>query len=703
MRHHLDWALAIQDGSVEHVSIKSFSEKFNYINRGDAEEAYQHMISSNEILKPRRVQLLKDFHKFKTNGANGFWARRSTDDKASILLLKASVGSMSAGYEQSKLEYKRRLTINRAIAEEDFRKRPKLSQSAPSSKTSLGKENSELSLVRTISEELDDSKSDECKLDDGRSDDGRSDDGRSDDGRSDDGKSDDGKSDDGKSDDGNEDDDGEPNEFFKGDDGESDGDSKNEDGCKNDDGISDDGNKDDANTEDFLLPNGSEPELEVLGCIDELDTASETWGDRDSLNSETLQECYATPDVDEGNGDEDEGRALSRQCVHGPDFLSSDPLDQSICSESFSMGSLEEPVPIRIDRMVGPGTLSNHLSGESNYWEESVNVSKMLMEWRHEQVDDQSFLTDHDIPEILSLSFIFNHPLVNPLQERERALWLTGCSEKENKFITDVALVCMEQERDQAEQALFSLAMKESLMTSLVFRAARSLMETNALWAEMVLIHDNEDSIIDRFFKPLVSAFLGNIEGTKLSWTRDALQTGIEDAGELLYPDCMVSTTKYPQQTVLVAEVKKFEATQQECDRDRLKLYVEMKRSLDGLLSKGVDGPVVGLLVQRHRVEVWVMTLPYEALYLPTHIGSFDMILSRYYFGALHAVCPPLLAARAAVMNTMSKLSGSGRRKPLKAAWTRGTYNVEPVRIVADLSIREEVRGLRHEGTVQTL
>ncbi|KAF9163380.1 hypothetical protein DFQ26_002669 [Actinomortierella ambigua] len=348
--------------------------------------------------------------------------------------------------------------------------------------------------------------------------------------------------------------------------------------------------------------------------------------------------------------------------------------------------------------MVGPGTLSIHLTGANDYWVNNTNVSEQLMAWRREQVEDESFLTDHDVREILSLNFIFDHHLVKRLQEQERALWSHKLSEKDHAFILQVSLVCMDQEQEMAEQTVYSLAMQSDLMSSSVFRAARNLMATNALWADMVLTQDNEDSIIERFFKPLVNGFLGSIAGTKICWTSDALKTGTVDTGELLYPTCMLTTVSSPQQTLLVAQVKKFDATQQECDRDRIKLFVELKRCLDGLLASGVDGPVVGLLAQRHRVEVWALTLPYEAVYLPTHLGSFDMILSRYYFGALHAVCPSLLAAQAAVASTLSRLAGGRKCKPLKATWTRGTYDVEPMQLEPDVSFRQEARDLQERS-----
>jgi len=179
---------------------------------------------------------------------------------------------------------------------------------------------------------------------------------------------------------------------------------------------------------------------------------------------------------------------------------------------------MEEPVPVGIDRMVGPGTLSNHLTGENDYWVGDKNISEQLMTWRREQVDDQSFLTDRDVQEILSLNFIFDHPLVKPLQEQERAFWSHRLSKKEHAFVVQVSLACMDQEQEMAEQTVYALAMKDGVMSSSVFRAARNLMATNALWADMVLVQGSEDSIIERFFKPLVNGFLGNIAGAKLCW-----------------------------------------------------------------------------------------------------------------------------------------------------------------------------------------
>ena len=52
-----------------------------------------------------------------------------------------------------------------------------------------------------------------------------------------------------------------------------------------------------------------------------------------------------------------------------------------------------------------------------------------------------------------------------------------------------------------------------------------------------------------------------------------------------------------------------------------------MKMCLDDLLYAGVDGPVIGILAQGHQVEVWSLTLPFDALYLSTLLGAFDLVL----------------------------------------------------------------------------
>ncbi|KAK3841481.1 MAG: hypothetical protein J3R72DRAFT_152700 [Linnemannia gamsii] len=260
--------------------------------------------------------------------------------------------------------------------------------------------------------------------------------------------------------------------------------------------------------------------------------------------------------------------------------------------------------------------------------------------------------------------------------------------------------MCSMQERAEALKQLHRVAFEGDAFMSPIVLTAQNLMATTALWADTLLVRDNEDSFTERFCKPFINAFFGQYEDTRLCWSRDALKTGDLDTGERLYPDIMICTTISPGHAVLVGEIKKLDASEQECQRDRVKLFIQMKRALDSLLDYGVDGPVIGILVQRHRVEIWTMTLPYEALYMPTHLGSFDLILSRYYFGALVALTPPLLAAKAAVEHTLARLKEGPQPLYPTKDWRRGTYHFEPMVLDDDVSMKEEARALRQEGKV---
>ncbi|KAF9898236.1 hypothetical protein BX616_004310 [Lobosporangium transversale] len=377
---------------------------------------------------------------------------------------------------------------------------------------------------------------------------------------------------------------------------------------------------------------------------------------------------------------------------------SSDPFDSSLHSDCFSDGTLEDSPPVGICRLVGPGTRTSELSGDSLYYKDGMCVSTMLMSYRRRQVEDESFLQDFQIKEILSLNFVFFDPLIHNLQDEQLAQWRRALGDSDKAFIVGLAEACCQQGREEALRTLYSLGVKLDLITSPLFLAAQSLMSTSVLWADTVLVRDNEDSFIERFLKPLMNAFFGQFTEARLCWTRNTLKTGHIGEGELLYPDVMLSTTSTPQHTVLVGEVKKMDGSDHEYDRDRVKLFIEMKRCLDGLLDCGVDGPVVGILAQGHRVEVWNMTLPYEALYVPTLLGSFDLILSRYYFGAFFALAPPLLAAKAVIQDTLTRLRQGQRRSSLKSGWRRGTYHYEPLILKQDVSIVQEVRELKKEN-----
>ncbi|KAF9585960.1 hypothetical protein BGW38_010775 [Lunasporangiospora selenospora] len=131
--------------------------------------------------------------------------------------------------------------------------------------------------------------------------------------------------------------------------------------------------------------------------------------------------------------------------------------------------------------------------------------------------------------------------------------------------------------------------------------------------------------------------------------TRDVIKAGNAGTGGTTIPDFMLCSTSNPKHTFMVGEATKLDENGKGRHKDRHKLFTEMKTSPDALLSAGVDGPVIAILAQRYRVEVWILTLSYEVFYLQSLLGAFDLVLTRFSFASTITMLPLLLAARAAV------------------------------------------------------
>ncbi|KAF9164052.1 hypothetical protein DFQ26_001884 [Actinomortierella ambigua] len=243
----------------------------------------------------------------------------------------------------------------------------------------------------------------------------------------------------------------------------------------------------------------------------------------------------------------------------------SSELDNGVGSESG------RAFPIGIDRLVGPGTLSSALSGSHDYIKDGKNISEELMAWRRNQIEDQLFLQDYVVKEILSLNFIFNHMLVKDLQTEQCARWRRDTTDADESFIMQVAKASIHKDRSAADMEMCSLAQRYELSDPSLFEI----------------------------------------------------------------------------------------------------------------------------------VEVRSLSLPHEAFYLPTLLGAFDLLLSRYQLAAMIAVAPSLLAAKSIVTGTIASLAHARKRGGLTKGWIRGTYNVESVSVASDLSIRQEARLLRQDKVVQ--
>ncbi|KAF9895866.1 hypothetical protein BX616_008668, partial [Lobosporangium transversale] len=102
---------------------------------------------------------------------------------------------------------------------------------------------------------------------------------------------------------------------------------------------------------------------------------------------------------------------------------------------------------------------------------------------------------------------------------------------------------------------------------------------------------------------------------------------------------------------LLVVEVKPPGTSKKLLDRDFRKLLSEMKLALDLLFAKGVKDPtVLGLLVQDGQMEIFVMTLDYEAVYIPRLLGKVKVPKGRKSLSVVAEAVPILETTKTAYL-----------------------------------------------------
>jgi hypothetical protein len=168
--------------------------------------------------------------------------------------------------------------------------------------------------------------------------------------------------------------------------------------------------------------------------------------------------------------------------------------------------------------------------------------------------------------------------------------------------------------------------------------------------------------------------------------------TGSLTFSEQSFPDVLLAADLGQYRYTLVqVEAKGLGVGREVLDRDRVKMFFNMKKSFDALCQAGVDGSTVGILVQGLRAEVWIMDLPFEGGYIPTHVGSFSLIHSNLSFGSILTLAAPMLTARRIVQQTLQKLREARRARPIKSADRRGQYDLLPVLVPVEEKTDEEV------------
>ncbi|KAF9152186.1 hypothetical protein DFQ26_000979, partial [Actinomortierella ambigua] len=359
------------------------------------------------------------------------------------------------------------------------------------------------------------------------------------------------------------------------------------------------------------------------------------------------------------------------------------PTDDNTLS---TLGPFEEP-PTKLNWLVGPGDVSSRLTTNALWKIDGTDVSQALADRRTAIMRALELLTDPDI--LAARNFIYTRKILQDILSVND--WATCTQSWQSEY---------QCELDQKQlEGVFSFAYNMEAATTLnqAIVRARSFDSTNpmhaiidnhlrttVLWSMESevpgqLRQVNEDTFINDFIKPIMDGLFGDLDDCVMHWTRDELQCGpCYRNEEKMYPDFFLAMKNH---AVAIMEAKTPNKGAAPYKDDRRKLLDQMKLSIDGLLSSGVNTSVVGFQISGPRVEVMAMSLKYEACYLVVDIGQFDLVTSRFQFGNLLSAARPLLAARRIVLLALESLRSvkGSSAAPINTELRRGTYHTTPV------------------------
>ncbi|KAF9951962.1 hypothetical protein BGZ70_000792 [Mortierella alpina] len=302
-----------------------------------------------------------------------------------------------------------------------------------------------------------------------------------------------------------------------------------------------------------------------------------------------------------------------------------------------TLGGFGKP-PEKFNWIVGPGESSSRLRTQRLWKVADVNISQDLADRRSEVMLALEKLED---PDILAVrNFIYTPKLLQDVMSIDHwteamELWQRehAVNVDEAKLADIVSFVFSMHTTTTLSQAIARTRHMET--TSPLHAVMQNYLRTSVLWSRTTevpgeLRQVNEDTFINDFVKPVMDGLFGDLGNCTMHWTRDEILCGPSYKNEeKLYPDFFLSVKGH---TIAIMEAKAPNRGIAGYRDDRRKLFDEMKLSVDGLLRSGVNASVVGFLISGQRVEVFAMSLRYEACYLVVDVGEFDLVTSRYQF-----------------------------------------------------------------------
>ncbi|KAF8931878.1 hypothetical protein BGZ58_007361 [Dissophora ornata] len=369
--------------------------------------------------------------------------------------------------------------------------------------------------------------------------------------------------------------------------------------------------------------------------------------------------------------------------------LEGGPFDETVQPDT-SDGQDGEKVPFTLAPLdYSSGSEYNPYSEKGTLWKvNDIDISQDLADRRSQVMLALEQLVD---PDMLALrNFIYTPKVLQDIMSIDNwaaavESWQTEyeCNVDEVELTDVVAFVVHMHAKTTQQQATARTRRMDP--TNPLHAIIENHLRTSVLWSATTdvpgqLRQVNEDTFINDFVMPVMDGLFGDLTHCTMHWTRDELQCGPNyENEEKLYPDFFLSIRGH---AVAIMEAKAPNRGAAGYRDDRRKLYDQMKLSTDGLLSSGIDTSVVGFLVSGQRVEVFAMSLRYEACYLVVDIGEFDLVTSRYQFGNVLTAAQPLLTARKITMEALEMRAMTGTSvKPTKTQLRRGTYHTTPCKV----------------------
>ncbi|KAI1306114.1 hypothetical protein EDD11_004858 [Mortierella claussenii] len=299
-----------------------------------------------------------------------------------------------------------------------------------------------------------------------------------------------------------------------------------------------------------------------------------------------------------------------------------------------------------------PGATSNHVSGP-HFVLDGVDITSKLMSKREQLIPKESELMH--VHCLLALDFIFVEDFMHMCLPNDVVAQILKVNRlppvMQDQVLLEECSVAALDGKKQLDETLEDI-LRRGGWESPMFLAIQLLSAPSALWNRNNRGSENDVTYQRHFVDPI---FIAYFSGVDLTTARGQVRLPTPpDHMEDLFPSFFAMKSYLP---LVVAVVKRPGASVEKKEKDRQKVLSMMKISLNMMLRKRVEDPVViGVVVQDSFFEIMAMDLAHEALYIPKVLGSFQVPTCPGGLAALKSALPVLAAAKDCMVKTQESI-----------------------------------------------